>query len=123
MIPMYGQMTWINSSPKESPLDDFLGKFTSSLKSWTSRVKDIRESLYKEAEDIKSDLNDQLEAFKIKESELKEKIGEMRKAGEKGFESMKEDAQSIWDEMSLLIDSIEGKKQQDKKGKTYEPRT
>ena len=93
----------------------YLDKMSAQLKEWGAKVEVVKAKFAQGGADMRIDYHKKIEDWQQKESVLKTKMEELRKAGVDGYESVKASVQNAWNEVNGLIDSLEENKNDSRK--------
>ena len=88
----------------------YIDQTTAQMREWSAKIDVFKAKIAKESAGVRLDYHSKIENWQEKESVLKQKMADLRAAGEEGFESIKTGIQSIWSEMNNIISSIEDNK-------------
>jgi hypothetical protein len=88
----------------------YLDKTTAQLKEWTARVDTMKAQIAQGTAGVRINFHEHVKSWNEKESAIKLKIDEVGTASAERFEAAKAGVQSIWQEMNVLLETLEGKK-------------
>jgi hypothetical protein len=101
----------MNDGAKQAYLD----KMTAQLREWGAKVEVVKARIAMGTADMRVTYHNQIEKWNESEPMLKRKLEELRSAGIEGFEALKSGAQNTWDDMNLLVETLEDKQNEIKK--------
>lgn len=84
----------------------YADKLTAQLQEWSAQVDVLKAKAAKGAANVRIDFHEQIESWQDKESALRKKIDALSAKGAEGYEAMKADVQTAWDETNSFIQSI-----------------
>lgn len=84
----------------------YVDKLTAQLQEWGAQVDVMKAKVAKGTADVRIDFHNQIENWQERESALRQKVEALRTKGADGFESMKADVQTAWDDTNNFFQSI-----------------
>lgn len=83
--------------------DAYIQKFEAQLASWKADIDKLRAKADGASADAKLELLDQLDKLRAKRDEARDRLDEIRRVGEEGFETLKEKGEQAWIDLSTGI--------------------
>lgn len=93
----------------------YIDKMDAQLREWNAKIEVAKAKMAQETADVRLAFHREIESWPAKEQLLKEKLQELRSAGEDGLDAIKSGIKNVWNEMTNSVESLEVKSNVDSK--------
>lgn len=85
--------------------EEYIDKLAAQLKEWSAKIDELKARADKTAAEKKIELNKQVEALNSKRQEARQKLQQLKEAGEGAWESIQSGAEKAWRDLREAVNS------------------
>lgn len=93
-------------SDMKSKREKYIDKLSKQLKKWEQELTELEEKSGKKVEEMKGTLAKNMENFRARRDQLKEKVQRLEQAGEEAFKEIRTDTEKLWNDAQNALQGI-----------------